>query len=816
MIKDFLNHLSIKVVRTESNQFVCNCPFCADNGPKLYVNQITGLWDCKRGCGDGNPYKLAERLTPLEPAGIMALLEQYGLNNSQKLKQQQQPKKPLDLSNLRKSFDLELVTLCTRKQINHEALLKFRPVAHKKEPWVILPAYDPSIMNMDKPCGLLRVRVDGQPIRIRTGIGDREVKYPITSGSTHGLFGLRWITEKDPDTIIFCEAWRDALAIINLGFFATASSGGASTWRDSWLPVFKDKVVYICMDTDKAGARAAERAAEAIIRVAKEVRIVFLPYNVTDKHGKDLHDYIVKDGHSKTDFGHLLKNSTPVASPPAPELNYIILDDDYPDTIAEAFEKWSTETGNVKHRHHVDTWTIFKNGKYKLIDESEIKKWVRKFCRHCRIQKKKSKTQLKITTHLVNGATEALSALPAVWIRPRHAAPSWLNDSQQSQPKDIISLQNCLLNITNNNPKQLTLTENYYTLNYLPFEYDTEAQCPGWIEFVESVFTTKKLSSDKSDFNDNTGDFEEGYETVPDQTSIHILQEFMGYLLSPDTSFQKILGIVGPKRSGKSTIGRIIRELVGCENASAPTLGTLTTEFGLQGLINKTVAIIGDANIGNKSGDIMRAVERLKSISGEDAQQINRKNQKFIEADRLNVRFVIIANELQNLIDPSGALASRFVYLITTQSFYGKEDIHLFDSLKTELPGIFNWALKGLENLRNRGHFLESEAGREAKDDFTELTSPITAFVKECCILGDRKEIATEQLYTSYKKWCEENGRGKPSSQRFKNDVRGAFSQVTKCRKRLEGWDSEVGTDNRIYCFVGVDLKPEYKNASNY
>ena len=70
-------------------------------------------------------------------------------------------------------------------------------------------------------------------------------------------------------------------------------------------------------------------------------------------------------------------------------------------------------------------------------------------------------------------------------------------------------------------------------------------------------------------------------------------------------------------------------------------------------------------------------MERLKSISGEDPQQINPKGKAYIEVEKLRTRFVIMSNELQKLTDPTGALANRFIYLLTTQSFYGSEDVNL-------------------------------------------------------------------------------------------------------------------------------------------
>ena len=72
---------------------------------------------------------------------------------------------------------------------------------------------------------------------------------------------------------------------------------------------------------------------------------------------------------------------------------------------------------------------------------------------------------------------------------------------------------------------------------------------------------------------------------------------------------------------------------------------------------------------------------------------------------KLHVRFLILTNELPRITDASGALASRFVLLTLRNSFLGREDLQLTDKLLTELPGILNAALKGLDRLRDRGNF---------------------------------------------------------------------------------------------------------------
>ena len=66
---------------------------------------------------------------------------------------------------------------------------------------------------------------------------------------------------------------------------------------------------------------------------------------------------------------------------------------------------------------------------------------------------------------------------------------------------------------------------------------------------------------------------------------INCLQEMFGYLVSGDTCQQKMFLLVGPKRGGKGTIGRVLTRLLGRHNVAGPTLSTLGTNFGLQDLI---------------------------------------------------------------------------------------------------------------------------------------------------------------------------------------------------------------------------------------
>ena len=60
-----------------------------------------------------------------------------------------------------------------------------------------------------------------------------------------------------------------------------------------------------------------------------------------------------------------------------------------------------------------------------------------------------------------------------------------------------------------------------------------------------------------------------------DTEAMEALQEFFGYTISGRTDLHKILLLVGPLRSGKGTIARVLTSLIGKPNVTGPTLASL-------------------------------------------------------------------------------------------------------------------------------------------------------------------------------------------------------------------------------------------------
>jgi putative DNA primase/helicase len=272
---------------------------------------------------------------------------------------------------------------------------------------------------------------------------------------------------------------------------------------------------------------------------------------------------------------------------------------------------------------------------------------------------------------------------------------------------------------------------------------------------------------------------------MDDQQMIDTLQEVFGLFLTSNTAHQKLFLMIGPKRSGKGTIARILTHLLGRPNVASPMLADLARQFGLAQLINKPLAIIGDARLG-KSTDPASVAERLLSISGEDGQSIDRK---FLApwVGTLPTRFLIVTNELPRLTDASGALAGRFIILQMTRTFYGREDQGLINRLLPELPGILNWALAGLDRLTARGYFVQPRAAQESIEALEDLASPVGTFIRQRCVVGPAHTVDHDRLFAEWSAWCAGQGRHAGTKAMFGRDLAAVLPEVITERPRAGG-----------------------------
>lgn len=353
----------------------------------------------------------------------------------------------------------------------------------------------------------------------------------------------------------------------------------------------------------------------------------------------------------------------------------------------------------------------------------------------------------------VKAALESIRAY--AHLRVSVMPPSWLDDRDNPpDPRYLLPFPSGTLDLATD--RILPMTPALFNINAIDFNFDPNPPRPDrWLAFVSQLWGE-------------------------DIESIELLQEWMGYCLVADTSQQKMLLMVGPKRSGKGTIGRVLTRLVGAGNVVGPTTSSLAGSFGLQPLIGKSLAIVSDARFSGENVGVV--VERLLCISGEDSLTVDRKFLGSVTM-KLPTRFIFLTNELPRMNDSSGALAGRFVILRLTKSFYDQEDTTLTQKLIEELPGILVWAIEGLKRLRTRGHFLQPKAVSDAVREMEDLASPVLAFVREQCIVATGHRVLVDELYNAWKSWCERDGRTTiTNKQTFRRDLAAAVAGIIRRR----------------------------------
>ncbi len=435
------------------------------------------------------------------------------------------------------------------------------------------------------------------------------------------------------------------------------------------------------------------------------------------------------------------------------------------------------DAGRPYLRHHQQEFLEWDGAAYVGVADDTIRADAYMFLESCRMKDKDGNPQpFRPKPEIVSGTIDAMKAVTHL-APSRVEPPRWLDGRTGPDPFELLPTRSGLLHLPTGD--LMPATPELFTRNALDFSHDPSAPEPlRWLGFLREVWPDE----DEAD-------------------CITALQEFMGYLLTPDTSLQKALLIPGPKRSGKGTIGRIMGKLVGEANTVAPSLNSFgKSDFGLEPLLAKQLAIVSDMRLSGRT-DEAAVAENLLRITGEDRVSVNRKHRSALEVT-LRARFVVMTNEVPRFADRSGALVSRFIVLPMRQSFFGREDTGLTAALMAELPGILNWAMEGWRRVRSSSRITQPQAGGDVALQMGDLSSPIPAFVRECCEVGADQWVAKERLFAAFREWHRDRmGQDYHSPANiFARDLYSAMDGQVRDSKRRDG-------AGRVNGFGGVSLR---------
>ncbi|WP_081860149.1 MULTISPECIES: DNA primase family protein [unclassified Microbacterium] len=279
---------------------------------------------------------------------------------------------------------------------------------------------------------------------------------------------------------------------------------------------------------------------------------------------------------------------------------------------------------------------------------------------------------------------------------------------------------------------------------------------------------------------------------LPDE--VHgLLWESLGYMLMTGNPLQTAFLLLGREGTGKSTLLRVLEEMLGRENISAESLKSLTeNRFAASSLYGKAANIVGDIDAA-----YMDDTSLFLQITGGDTMTHERKGKDAFPFRPFAVP-IFSTNKVWQSANTSGAYFRRWTILpFDIQVDRSKP----FDeaALHAEVPGIFNKAMNALRDLYYRTepkqvfdangrptdeviqeparYFEIIGAASEVRERFARESDPIREWMDaDELVYADAGNasyrVPRSALYARYVSWCDQNNVRAKSGPKFYTAIR--------------------------------------------
>lgn len=314
--------------------------------------------------------------------------------------------------------------------------------------------------------------------------------------------------------------------------------------------------------------------------------------------------------------------------------------------------------------------------------------------------------------------------------------------------------------------------QKYLSRIQMDVEYDVDAERDLWEKFLADIFAD---------------DFEK----------ILALQSFYGYCLLQDCRYQKTLFMVGDGANGKSVACDVLIDILGERNVCSLPLELMGERFMIVELKDKLINIAEEIETSKPIG-----TRNFKTAVVGGLLQADQKHGKAVKFYPI-AKHIFAMNDVPKIMDKSHGFQRRPMVLKFNQRFepgMEKYDPLITDKLLTQKNGIFGWMIEGLQTILETGGLYVPGIVEEDTKRFIQLTNPVIQFIQDCCILGMDYKVVPMELYTEYRKWCDE-GKNRPLSRnRF-------YAQILiHCPGTAE---AQAGSDRRRM-YTGIGLKTSW------
>ncbi len=433
-------------------------------------------------------------------------------------------------------------------------------------------------------------------------------------------------------------------------------------------------------------------------------------------------------------------------------------------------------------QYYQGTFYRWDNGRYIKVSDSEIRLLIKRYIHDINLLP--DVEPIKVTGHLIGNIALCIAGMEGVHIPETRQLNSWPDGREKLY--QTISFNNGLLLFGRRNEKPVlqSHTPKYFTTVKLPYDYDPDAKCLEWEDFLLDVMDV-------------------------DAERVILLQQWAGYLLINNLRQQKFLLITGEGANGKGVFFEIIERMVGRENCSHISLAQFGKPFVLATTIGKVVNLSSESSSAIDSfGETV-----LKAYTSGDAMSFQRKYLDAVEVIP-SAKIMIATNQLPKFQDKSQGIWRRMLF-VPFEKVYAEDEQNknLADELAKGLSGVFNWALKGIQLLKEENGFISPVKCRNAIEDYKRSVNPTRAFLQDNCEVDIETEgLSCDEVYKTYVHWCQANGCKHLNSANFGKEVKRTLG-VEKIRSG--GREHRTNIYSKLRFKIGAEISEPDFQAKN-
>jgi putative DNA primase/helicase len=327
-------------------------------------------------------------------------------------------------------------------------------------------------------------------------------------------------------------------------------------------------------------------------------------------------------------------------------------------------------------------------------------------------------------------------------------AAQWLQEfattiNQYDVDKYLASTLNGTLNLRTGDFYEAKRSD--YISKQLGANYEEGADCPRWKKFLNEIFDG-------------------------DKELIRFMQKIVGYSLTGDVSEQKMFIFYGFGKNGKTVFINIISALLGNYSASA---SFKTFDADKQSEQTNDLAMLNGrrfVSMIESAADKKLNEPLVKLTTGGDRITCRFLHKEFFEYVP-QFKLFLATNHKPVITQTDFGIWRRIVLIPFTQNFEGREEDRLEETLKSELPGILNWALEGLKMWQAERLKPLPMAVTNATDKYKDDSDTIKQWLDFQTIQNPQGAIKSSAAYTNYKDWVIENGYYALGQKNFKSSL---------------------------------------------